>query len=209
MILNLPTIEKENTIGLSKLADDAQQHVASLNTLGVSLNPELVVHVLETKLPRLTLEKWESTLDRDEYPTIDQMYEFLYKTAVCASKRERSTLIEPDKAKREPPMKRKRLSTNQTFISNTLHNCPVCKTKRHPLYLCDKFKQLAIPKRIESVKHAKLCYNCLRSHRDKPCKYSSCTICQKRHNTLLHLDKHVNPVKPNAPNAVPKDIKTD
>jgi len=175
----------------------------------VSLTPELVVHVLETKLPRSTLEKWESTLNRDEYPKVDQMYEFLYKTAVCASKRERSSLVELDKARKEPPTKRKRLSENQTFISNTSHNCPVCKTKRHPLYLCDKFKQLPIPKRIESVRHAKLCYNCLRSHRDRPCKYSSCTICQKRHNTLLHLDKHVNPAKSNASNMVPKDSKTD
>jgi len=145
MILTLPTIERENTIGLSKLADNAQQHVASLNALGMSLTPELIVHVLESKLPRSTLEKWESTLNRDDYPKVDQIYEFLYKTAICASKRQRSSLLEPDRAKREPPTKKGRPSANQTFLTNMPHNCPVCKAKRHPLYLCD---------------------NCLRSHRD-------------------------------------------
>jgi len=57
-IINLPVLEKETTIGLSKLADDTQQHVASLSTLGVSIGSEMIVHLLESKLPKLTLEKW-------------------------------------------------------------------------------------------------------------------------------------------------------
>jgi len=47
LILNLPVIEKETSSSLSKLADDAQQHVASLNTLGVSVGSEMIVHILE------------------------------------------------------------------------------------------------------------------------------------------------------------------
>jgi len=46
----------------------------------------MLVHVLETKPPKLTQEKWEVTLDKDEFPKVDQMYEFLYKNAVCASR---------------------------------------------------------------------------------------------------------------------------
>jgi hypothetical protein len=72
LILNLPTVEKENTSEISRLADDMQQHVASLNTLGVSVGSEMLVHVLESKIPKVTLEKWEATLDRDEYPTVDK-----------------------------------------------------------------------------------------------------------------------------------------
>lgn len=86
MILNLSVLDKESTNGLSKLADNAQQHIASLAALGVTVTPEIVI--LESKLPKSTIEKWETTLERDEFPKLDQMFEFLYKTAICASKRE-------------------------------------------------------------------------------------------------------------------------
>ncbi|XP_071580244.1 uncharacterized protein [Temnothorax nylanderi] len=200
LIINLPAIDQETTSGLSKLADDAQQHVASLNALGVSLSPEIIVHLLESKLPKNTLEKWEATLERDEFPNLDLLYEFLYKTAVCASKRERSKISEQEKGKNEIPAKKKRSNfSNRAFVLNSSNtrNCIACKVKRHPLYLCDKFKQLPVHKRIETVKNAKICYNCLRSHRDTPCKFSNCTICQKRHNTLLHLDKYAATNKSN------------
>jgi len=68
-ILNTLGLEKETSSGLSRLADDTQQHVAALNTLGVSVGQEMVVHILETKLSKNTLEKWETTLDRDSFPT--------------------------------------------------------------------------------------------------------------------------------------------
>ncbi|XP_011881935.1 PREDICTED: uncharacterized protein LOC105569808 [Vollenhovia emeryi] len=191
LLSNLPALNKETTNGLSSLADDAQQHVASLNSLGVSVGHEMIVPLLETKLPRITLEKWEATLERDEFPEIDQMYEFLYKTAVCVSRRERAKVTDMEGSRGEPSSKKGRSRpSNRARVVSAARNCIACKTKRHPLYLCDKFKQLPIPKRIETVRNAKACYNCLRSHRDTPCTFSNCTICQRKHNTLLHLDQY-------------------
>lgn len=194
LIFNLPTLEKESADGISKLADDAQQHTAALNALGVSVGSEIMVHVLETKLPKSLIEKWETTLERDNFPRIDEMYEFLYKSAVCASKRERSKGQDSEKGKGEPATKRKRfIAPNQAFMLNASRNCIMCKNIRHPLYACTKFKQLPVPKRIDVIKKAKLCYNCLRSHRGDACKFSNCTICEKRHNTLLHIDNYMKP----------------
>lgn len=198
LITNMTVLEKETSSVLSKLADDTQQHVASLNALGVSIGPEMLVHMLESKLPKGTLEKWETTFERDEFPKLDDMYEFLYKTAMCASKRERSKVADAERDKGEPPAKRKRGAMNRAFVLNAARNCLACKVKRHPLYLCDKFKGLSVPKRIELVKGAKACYNCLRLHRDTPCKFSSCTICQRRHNTLLHPVNYAAARKSNA-----------
>jgi len=104
-ILNTLGLERETSSGLSRLADDTQQHVAALNTLGVSVGQEMIVHILETKLPKVTLEKWEITLDRDSFPSADQMYEFLYKTAVCASKRERTKSVEQERIRVETAIK--------------------------------------------------------------------------------------------------------
>ncbi|XP_011858062.1 PREDICTED: uncharacterized protein LOC105555647 [Vollenhovia emeryi] len=188
LLLNTPVLEKETTDGLSKLADDTQQHVASLAALGVNVGSEILVNVLESKLPRSVAEKWEESLDRDEFPKIDDLYEFLYRTAVRISKRVRAGTTRQAEDRSTPPGKKARIS-NKAFVVNIANNCPACKNKQHPLFKCDNFKQLSVPKRIECVKNAMLCYNCLRSHRGKPCNYSHCTICQRRHNTLLHLEK--------------------
>ena len=187
-ILNLHCLDKETTNGITKLADDAQQHIASLNSLGVNISPEILVHLLENKLPKVTLEKWEATLERDEFPKLDQLYEFLYKTAVCVSRREKTKGAESERNKKEPSYKKRRDSPqNRAFMLKLPRNCIACKFSRHPLYICDKFKQLPVTERIKLVRNAKICYNCLRSHRGSPCKFSNCTICQKRHNTLLHI----------------------
>ncbi|XP_071633020.1 uncharacterized protein [Temnothorax longispinosus] len=208
LLLNLPTLDKETNNGLSKLADDTQQHLASLNALGVNVGPEIIVHIIENKLPKVTLDKWEITLDRETFPSLEQLYEFLYKNAVIASKKERARLADNETGKNEVPAKKKRAhSTNQAFVTNTNQKCVACNIKRHPLYLCDKFKQLTVSKRIETVKNAKLCYNCLRSHRGSQCKFSNCTICQKRHNTLLHDDKYVSANKSSTPK--PETVKAD
>ncbi|XP_018400312.1 PREDICTED: uncharacterized protein LOC108771274 [Cyphomyrmex costatus] len=188
LINNLPILEKETTEGLSKLADDAQQHVASLAAMGVSIGSEMLVNILERKLPKNTADKWEETLGRDEFPKIDELYEFLYRSAVRVSKRVRPEASRLDD-KSSSSVKKPRTS-NKAFAINTANSCIACKNKQHPLYKCDKFKQLDASKRIEIVRNARLCYNCLRSHRGKPCNYANCTICQKRHNTLLHLDKY-------------------
>lgn len=135
------------------------------------------------------------SLDRESFPSLEQLYEFLYKTAVCASRKERMR-SDTEKSKGEIPAKRKRFNPpNQTFVSSTSQKCVACTVRRHPLYLCETFKHWPVSKRIESVKNAKLCYNYLRSHRGSQCKFSNCTICKKRHNTLLHDDKYTTKVK--------------
>ncbi|KYN03400.1 hypothetical protein ALC62_05792 [Cyphomyrmex costatus] len=197
LIMNMKTLEKETAAGLSKLANDAQKHVASLKALGVSVTPEIIVHILESKLPKTAIDRWEANLDRNEFPEPDQIYEFLYKSAMRASNAndQRSQI----QRKRQVNHQKEggRFSSNRAFLLNASRSCIACKAKRHPLYMCDKFKKLPIPKRIELIKAAKVCYNCLRSHRDYPCKFSNCTICQKRHNTLLHLENYPTTSKSN------------
>ncbi|KYN16906.1 hypothetical protein ALC57_10816 [Trachymyrmex cornetzi] len=187
---------ERSTGGLTKLADDAQQHIAALNTLGVTVGQEMIVYLIESKLPKITLDKWQVTLVRDIFPKLEDLYEFLYKTAVCASIRERPISIETNKSKYEPPIKKRKFDApNRVFVVKASRNCIACKGKRHPLYTYNAFKQLAITERIDMVRKAKLCYNCLRSNHGVPCKFSNYqinTVCQKRYNILLHNDNHAN-----------------
>lgn len=141
LLLNLPVLERESTDGISKLADDTQQHVASLAALGVNVGSEILVNLLESKLPKNTAERWEETLDRDDFPKIDDLYEFLYRTAVRVSKRIRE-VVRRDDNKIAPPIKIKRARiANKTFVVSVTNKCAACKNKQHPLFNCDKFKQ--------------------------------------------------------------------
>ncbi|XP_066583799.1 uncharacterized protein [Prorops nasuta] len=188
LILNSPHLEKESTQGFTTLADEMQQHIASLETLEVKMTPEIAVCILESRLPKGTLRQWESLLNRDEYPDLEKMYEFLYKCAVNASRRERTR--EGDADKGEPQNKKRRKQTpGQAFTANASPTCIACQSSTHPLFRCETFKGLTPQERFNIVRSAKLCYNCMRTHRGKPFKLSACTICNQKHNTLLHLDR--------------------
>ncbi|XP_072757735.1 uncharacterized protein [Anoplolepis gracilipes] len=125
------------------------------------------------------------SIEGSNYAKAWELLKRSYETAVRVSKRVR------EMSKREDDkhtFSKKARICNKAFVVGTITNCTACKNKQHPLFKCTAFKQLTVPKRIEFVRNAKLCYNCLRSHIGKTCNYSSCAICQKRHNTLLHME---------------------
>ena len=74
--------------------------------------------------------------------------------------------------------------------SDASPNCLLCKTDRHPLYACSRFKLLSHDQKISTVKSNGVCMNCLKpGHFLKQCKsLHHCRTCQKPHHTLLHID---------------------
>lgn len=191
-IFNYPALDKETTIGITKLLDDIQQHVATLESLNAPLAPHTIVYALETKFPKGTRKAWESEIKSGEMSALRKniMYIFLRRKAVSVSICERTNLKDFETESGATPAKRQKIQPrNRVLTTTTSKNCIACKSKRHPLFLCKQFKQLSIPKRIELIKGAKLCYNCIRSHLGEACKHTACTICGKKHNTLLHLDQ--------------------
>lgn len=86
LLLNLPCQEKNDSKILETLADESQQHIQSLSSLGVNLSTETVVEIIEEILNRYTRMKWEESLTRDEFSTFDKLIEFSYKTASSLSK---------------------------------------------------------------------------------------------------------------------------
>ena len=83
-------------------------------------------------------------------------------------------------------------------------NCIVCKTEKHPLYACPRFKSLPHDQKIVTLKSNGVCMNCLRSgHFVRQCKsLHHCKIC---HHTLLHIDSTPtsSPLPPTSPKPNP------
>ena len=84
--------------------------------------------------------------------------------------------------------------TNVTMLFAMQRNYqnPKCSIYRqsHHTFPCQKLLSADSARRMQLVKKAELCKNCLcQFHALKGCRASSCKLCQKRHNTLLHIDK--------------------
>lgn len=189
LLLRLPVQDKETSTGLIALADESQQHLQSLNSLGVEVNDEILVTLLEEKLHKNTLDKWEETLKKGVFPKLEELTEFIYRTAARISKR-KIDQVSGDVNKHNTFKKRKFDNKQQVFLT-TSNKCPLC-SESHFLFRCSRFLNLSVNERIKIVKDASLCNNCLRPHSAKDCKFGNCKKCNKRHNTLLHILKSQN-----------------
>ena len=192
LLLDLPVQQRESHEGLSKLATDTKQIIATLKSLNVNLSEEMIVRILESKLHKNTREKWEENLTRDEYPTLTSMYQFLDRYADVVSMRENNNKKRENAEQDSSSNKRHKISHrdggHRAFATIGGKNCVACNTKQHFLFQCDAFKKMSVKERFELVKRVKVCFNCLRDHLGKPCTFSNCKMCNKKHNTLLHRD---------------------
>lgn len=198
LLLKLPNQERESARGIGELADVAQQHIQSLETLGIKISPEIVVQIIEEKLYKTTLEKWEETLS-NEFPSLDDLFEFLYRTAARLSRkgRDRIEICSVNNSFHQSPIKFRKTDNRRHNVLVAIKDkkCPVCNGKQHFLYHCQRFRSLSLKDKIRIVNETKSCDNCLRSKHTGECKYGCCRICQAKHNTLLHQAPHVNPQK--------------
>ncbi|XP_024877299.1 uncharacterized protein LOC112458094 [Temnothorax curvispinosus] len=87
-------------------------------------------------------------------------------------------------------------ATNATASGASSISCPLCKAS-HFLHKCQVFLKKNPSQRLEAVKKANRCVNCLSDkHAVQLCqsKYS-CRTCRKRHHSMLHVDSDTSTTK--------------
>ena len=86
-----------------------------------------------------------------------------------------------------------------SHVANTsapFGKCLYCK-EMHNIYNCPNFLNLSIEQRINEIKKRKLCLNCLKGgHKLMSCNSSNCKKCNKRHNSLLHINERETSTSP-------------
>ncbi|XP_066603407.1 uncharacterized protein [Prorops nasuta] len=170
VICNLPKLSQETHDGLIGLSDSVHQHVSALNSLGASVGTDMLVHIIENRLPEETAKKWELTLKNDQLPTFEQLRKFLSETA-----------DQPQNKKPKPNKKQ------HIFHMNAAGGCVICKG-HHSRYQCQDFLKMPVTERFEAVRKSGFCINCLRKNPGR-CIRSKCKECHKNHNTLLHFKR--------------------
>ena len=192
MILDAPQVRDGSGRELRRLHDVIQQHVRALKSMEQEPSPSFITSLIELKLDSTTMFEWQRhTQSQNEVPHYCEMLEFLDHRAQA------SEMSAPTKghSKPDPP---KRPSTHPKLVSSFAANhepssnlCPLCKTERHHLYSCSKFRSLPHETKLATVKVNNLCMNCLsKGHFLAECKSPHrCKKCHNPHHTLLHIDQ--------------------
>jgi len=185
-IFELPAVTKENHAALRSLSDGVLKHVRALKALGRSTDQwgDLLIYLITSKLDVITNKEWENSLTTAEFPTLQNLTEFLER---------RCHTLEIIQKKAQPSStfsntNRQQQQRTAVNVATQGKNCPICHGE-HFVFACESLLKMSIPERITTIRDKSLCLNCLRSsaHRAKDCKSGGCKKCSKKHNTLLHI----------------------
>ena len=91
--------------------------------------------------------------------------------------------------------------TNANYQPQRAGRCLYCQYEGHRLRECDQFRRLSHQGKLDAVKHANLCFNCLSpTHRRDQCdleKSGTCRKCRQTHHTCLYeAVMHTNAQRP-------------
>lgn len=206
-LLHVKKMSSESHQELRNLLNECTRHVEGLRFLKhdiIGISEQIIVYVLTNALDKATRKAWEATQRRGELPRYEPTITFLKNRCQilenCESATPDSTVTTPHGTKskltsalpRMPFQKSHTASTSSaTSVGSTSpeESCDICNGE-HLNFQCTVFKKLPAMQRLEKVRAANLCFNCLRKgHRSSSCQSSNtCRKCQKRHHTLLHED---------------------
>ena len=171
-ILGLPVVTKANPEELSFLIDDTKQHVSMLKELEIELNvfsEQMIIRILETRLPPGILTKWHERLDGNELPSLDQLYKFIQLTVfrlravdrVASSGREAALKRGGDRNGQHFSKVRKvegksLVTSPHSSVDLACYKC----NGNHRIYRCPSFEKLKNADRWKFIKINGLCRNC-------------------------------------------------
>ncbi len=189
-IIDTVPLKEGNGKELRRLHDSIQQHVRALKTLGCELPGTFITSMIELKLDVDTLLEWQKHSQAStDVPHFQDLLDFIDLRAQ-ASETSCTAHKKQPRFEQCPKKPHGRVASFATHSDPAFSNCVVCKTEKHPLYVCAKFKSLPHSDKMSVFRDNRLCTNCLAGgHFMRQCKSThKCKTCQKPHHTLLHLD---------------------
>ncbi|XP_076384046.1 uncharacterized protein LOC143261514 [Megalopta genalis] len=215
LLRDTPAMPDDSSESIRDLANHVQLHVRSLQALGRSwedIANDLLASILISKMSKETKKTWERTLADTQVPKIADVFKYLHNAShqcddddTAPPKSEPRTNAHPIRSRQipSPRTKRRTFATNNTNYKietandsrsspsdcATKRNCNICNAGAHPVFKCSKFLDAPIVDRIAMARKANVCLNCLNSsHKTNDCTAGKCRVCNKQHNTKLHLD---------------------
>ena len=189
-IVEIPAIKEGSGRELRRLYDVAQQHLRALKAMKCDPSGHFITSLLELKLDPGTTFEWQKVSQKSsDVPHYSELLEFINLRAQASETvlSEPKPRFFPKKTNQQPT---RSVTSYAASANDSDANCVVCKTEKHPLYSCSRFKGLPHNDMLSTVRANNLCMNCLRlGHHARQCTSANrCRRCQRPHHTLLHTD---------------------
>lgn len=204
---NWPKIGERDGKALQSFSDLLEQVCVakrSYKSLEI-LSDEFENKKLLQKLPSGLVNKWiEIVVDSDGvFPNFDKFSQFIKDKAKVAnhalwsgqtSGNQSSTKTKSQSSKSDSRVQaqthvaQSESQSEQTKGSQKVcKGCPVCGDE-HKVIKCSVFGNMTLAERRSCIREKNMCFGCLiRGHHSKDCRNRHvCTVCSKRHPTLLH-----------------------
>ena len=191
--MDISKMEFKSARGLKEIHDKTKEVLFGLYNQGLTEKQVLeliILRIIHKKLDYTSIEAVEKSLyDTKQVPVLDEVLSTLLAHAYVLENVKDSKVV-------KSPMT-KSTANNLHYGSRAMVHmtkpgriCEYCQKPGHMIVDCANFKGLEVPRRVEFIKRKKICYNCLSHVYTDPCMSKSCCrICQRRHHTILHLER--------------------
>ena len=189
-IVDAPSLRDGSGQELRGACTTANQHLRALRAMDCEPPGRFITSLLELKLDPTTMFEWQKcSQEATGVPHFTVLLEFVN---LCAQASE-SSVLESTKKHRAEVQQHKHSFSSRPITSLTAvvdEYCVACKTSKHPLYGCPKFKALPHDRMMVPLKSNRVCLYCLKpGHFIKECTSTHrCRKCRRPHHTLLHVE---------------------
>ena len=177
--IEIPTLKEGNGKELRELNNTAQQDIRALKCMDHEPSKTILTSLLQLKLEPTTRFEWQkhnqSEVDVAHY---NGLLEFINLRAQATE------TLSPDRPQQKEgnfTCRNRQPHHQASFVVGASSNCTVCKSDKHPLYLCPTFKAMPRDKIISILRSNNLCINCLKpNHFARQCpSLHKCKKCKK------------------------------
>ncbi|XP_072400464.1 uncharacterized protein [Diabrotica undecimpunctata] len=192
-IIDFPTLSKSNYHSLNEFVNDLKRHIDSLKILHVPIESwdYLLINIIIRKLDFATKRYYGERRDRDNTPSIVELFEILNERCNILADLTYTSDSKREKSHGKYNATSLHLNASATLPSRVYIKCNYCNDSAHKIYTCRKFSSLPHSEKYNFLKANHMCSNCLGTkHTHADCPSRTCSICSKKHHTLLHQNSY-------------------
>ena len=220
---NIPTASPQH---LDSFIENYCASVAALKLVKIGdLSDFIITHIALNKLDKETVNLFEQNSRSTKMPSFSSLEQFVKEQIKINSRSQIYTRTQTHTQynnnarinnyankqnitqKSKLPIHSLVITDNTTSDARSFANtCVVCKDQeKHPLYRCTQFIKLDAPARNKLLSQIPYCKNCLGFHNINKCNsLKRCIICDKKHHSMIHVNKHEVSNKAVFPHSLPQ-----
>lgn len=203
-ISNFSPLKNGNFFELRNLTNILNETVNALRAMKIKQLDEFILFYLASRVLDNDTRKRFEIQNSEQIPTFSDLLTFLQSYVKVLEVSQSGTisgsgtqLNQLNKITKRPLEVRTKNNYKSNSLPSSVANASIPNQysvtcihcgEQHNIFKCSKFQTLSIPEKNKIVFKQKLCKNCLRpNHNVNQCfSKSSCSVCGKRHHSLLH-----------------------